>query len=134
LGGGGPSIITTKERKYLTMAKRNPKRSNVVELSWHGNSPDIHCPACGKDVFGSDDKCDHLLLVTCGAGFDYVRPDLKKLADRLEEKDESPFELADKVRSERAFFLSIITSGVACGPVSFEMLVGFEFPERQRAA
>ena len=111
------------------MSKQKP--AQFVELDWRGDFPALYCPACGRGLFAPEGPCDHVLLIsTDSESFDYVRADLRDVAKALAEEGERPCELARKVDPERAFFLSITTSGVGCCPFSIARLVGVEFPQR----
>jgi len=78
----------------------------------------------------AEGPCEHVVVLSHdSAGFDYVHPKLKDIAKETLDEDESIYEFAEKVASDRVFFLTISTQGVACGPFSITSLAGFEFPE-----
>lgn len=110
--------------------------------------PALHCPACGAQTLApdgeGDEPCEHLLYVFLPEVDDFlhVAPDFEALfRRRLAERESAASEGEDELvcgsevisalldelgsRPSTIFGLSWTTSGMACGPVSSTVYVGF---------
>jgi hypothetical protein len=106
-----------------------------VEQEFGVPPPEFHCPVCGRPAVETADDpakaCAHLVFFYSGLvnEFIYTRPDFDAKAKAYEEDDEVD-NLEDylaKTELGAGFFaLEIGYGGMACGPVWFSDIVGFD--------
>ena len=111
-------------------------RQIKVEWPFNAAPPPLFCPACGKRIIGSTEVlaevCPHLDFVHFEGELEYASESVKALVEALEAKAadaDEDVEVLDellKVESATRFVVSITTSGMACGPISTTVDVGFD--------
>jgi hypothetical protein len=105
-------------------------RQISLTMPFNAPPPPVFCPACGAQVLFTDDEprpCVHVVymwhsetgLVHAGAG---AGPRLAQLGDRCKAED-----AAATLRAEHQFALDISYGGMACGPVWYQVQIGFDF-------
>jgi hypothetical protein len=94
----------------------------------------IFCPVCGHLIMGEDegDKCKHVMFTYIDVVGEFldVAPKYKEILRKIEEDEDvsDPFgEAVEKIKEPGVLFLSLTTSGVACGPVSSTACVAINF-------
>lgn len=126
---------------------------NMVTIDWpcDAEAPSWFCPACGKQTVDSEDglverPCPHLAFLYLKEidEFEYIKENVKALVEKErqaadaekdgkeEERDEmSDYELLKKALSQDSAFaiFEITTSGMACGPVSSTVCIGYRLFE-----
>jgi hypothetical protein len=104
-----------------------------VEQPFGYDPPAVYCPACGSPIYTPDEmsSCKHLLYAWMSeSGFDYVAPAIESLVEKLEEDadvDDPLSELQSKIDNEHVAIIDLHFGGMACGPVSFNDVYGFDF-------
>jgi hypothetical protein len=95
--------------------------ARVYELDYIG---EVYCPVCGAKVYGEDSvECPHLLFV-------YEDGDLLYAQERIEEACEESEEGCGidelvELSPPDSVVVVMSESGIACGPYSFDVAVGF---------
>ncbi|MCC6049487.1 MAG: hypothetical protein LM580_02200 [Thermofilum sp.] len=98
--------------------------ARVYELDYIG---EVYCPVCGAKVYGEDSvECPHLLFV-------YEDGDLLYAQERIEEACEESEEGCGidelvELSPPDSVVVVMSESGIACGPYSFDVAVGFAVP------
>jgi hypothetical protein len=98
--------------------------ARVYELDYIG---EVYCPVCGAKVYGDDCvECPHLLFV-------YEDGDLLYAQERIEEACEESEEGCGidelvELSPPDSVVVVMSESGIACGPYSFDVAVGFAVP------
>jgi hypothetical protein len=98
--------------------------ARVYELDYIG---EVYCPVCGAKVYGEDCvECPHLLFV-------YEDGDLLYAQERIEEACEESEEGCGidelvELSPPDSVVVVMSESGIACGPYSFDVAVGFAVP------
>lgn len=94
----------------------------------------IHCPVCGTILLSEDAEgtCPHLLYVHIDlvGEFTQLAPAVEELIEALseEERDDvcwSEF-LPERLAEPSMLHLALNESGMACGPVFSQLLIGFD--------
>jgi hypothetical protein len=105
-------------------------RQIAVTMPFNAPPPSVFCPVCGTQVLSTDDEptpCGHVVyiwhsdagLVHAGGG---AGPRLQQLGERCKAED-----AAATLKAEHQFALDISYGGMACGPVWYQVQVGFDF-------
>ena len=126
---------------------------NTMTIDWPcgAEPPSWFCPACGKQTVDPEDglvepPCPHLefLYLTEIDEFEYIKENVKDLLEKErqagdaeedgkeEERDEmSDYELLKNHMSRDSTFVifELTTSGMACGPVSSTVCIGYRLFE-----
>ena len=107
---------------------------NCAELEVDLATP-LFCPACGKVIFGEGDdgtKCRHVIFTfvsELGEFFD-VSAKYQEIIEKIED-GEDVFDFLEEARKQinkpSILFLSVSSSGMACGPVSSTASVAIDF-------
>lgn len=109
-----------------------------IDLPFGQDPPGLYCPMCGKPVHGEniDPSCQHILFTYLDAagGFMYVKPEVAKIVDKISDDENEDSEdllkkLMKKINRKSAMCLSVTSSGMAGGPVSYTTYVGIDFAE-----
>ena len=127
---------------------------NTVTIDWPcgAEPPSWFCPACGKQTIDSENglvepPCLHLefLYLTEIDEFEYIKENLKDLIEKErqagdaeeggkeEDWDEmSDYELLKNAMNRDSTFVTfeLTTSGMACGPVSSTVCIGYRLFEK----
>ena len=118
---------------------------SIVEINWPSGAaaPTLHCPRTGNIVLKADEATDQpaspyvtFVYVDEVGEFDFIRDDLRERLDAAREQldlsDDDDY-VSDLDVLLRHTFLGgvpmvyeITTSGMACGPVSFTVYIGFD--------
>jgi len=118
---------------------------NLVEVNWPSGAPapTLHCPRTGNIVLKSDEATDQpaspyvtFVYVDEVGEFDFIRDDLRERLDAAREQlnpsDDDDYVSDLEVLLKHTFLgrvpmvYEITTSGMACGPVSFTIHIGFD--------
>ena len=116
-----------------------------IDYPFGAESKPLYCPACGTMVLAVDEPvsqpaCEHVdfVYVDTAGEFEYIKPELEKIVTELNENEDPDYEddpwgtLYEKVQGNTKFVMEIITSGMACGPVSLTVAVGFDMHPQSR--
>ena len=94
----------------------------------------IFCPVCGQLIMGEDegDKCKHVMFTYIDVVGEFldVAPKYKEILEKIEEDEDirNPFAKAvEQIKEPGVLFLSLTSSGIACGPVSSTACVAVDF-------
>jgi hypothetical protein len=105
-------------------------RQISLSMPFNAPPPAVFCPVCGMQILSTADEptpCEHVVyiwhsdagLVHAGTG---VGPRLKLLGERCKAED-----AAALLKAEHQFALDISYGGMACGPVWYQVQIGFDF-------
>lgn len=106
-----------------------------IEQPFGTESPNVHCPICGKTTidYDSDAVCEHLafIYVSEGGAFIYTSKDFQKRT-RLEDiegysSDDLESLIYDADYKNELLVLEITHGGMACGPVWCTIVFGFDY-------
>lgn len=112
--------------------------ATLIDLDFHDEASGLHCPLCGVAIVVPEEDiftCPHLLFAWIDVVGDFLdeqtRPEIRELAC-CEEEDEfySPLDEEFLAKCPRNTVVFALTEhGMACGPVSTTVAVGFKFPD-----
>jgi hypothetical protein len=119
--------------------------ATVVDIDWPDGAPapTLHCPRTGKIVLKADEATDQpaspyvtFVYVDEVGEFDYIRADLRECLDDArdtldnggdnEHMSDVEILLNHTSLGRVPIVYRITTSGIACGPVSFTVYIGFD--------
>lgn len=121
------------------------QKINLVEINWPSGAlaPTLHCPRTGNVVLKADEATHQpaspyvtFVYVDEVGEFDFIREDLRERLDtareQLEQRRDDDYISDLDVLLEHTplgrvpVVYEITTSGMACGPVSFTVHIGFD--------
>jgi hypothetical protein len=120
------------------MSEESKPQYAIIERECGGDIS-AFCPICGKPTAKSSDEdpdytpCEHLAFLYLGliSDFEYRSDDFKKRTEALDRKDLNfdNFQkyLEDAGYDNRLLALEISQSGIACGPIGFSEIYGFDY-------
>ncbi len=126
------------DRKKVAVEKSSPQFAQVAQ-PFGCNPPEVHCPICGAPVveLGPDGEainpCVHAAFVYSGlmGGFAYESEDFKRRAMDADpdDLDFSEFQkaLTTLGYGNNMLAIEITYGGVACGPMWFKDVYGFDY-------
>jgi hypothetical protein len=112
-----------------------------IEIDWPFNAepPEIFCPICSAPILKNgeelNDFCDHVEFVYLDEIGDFLFAsksiaqaveDAREKAENDNDDDFEVIEFLDARSNPAGFSLALTTSGMACGPVSSTIRVGFD--------
>jgi hypothetical protein len=116
--------------------RATPPSAPVLSLSWAGMPPTLHCPACGRGIFGEagGDYCEHVLAVANDTtqAIEFNDDEFEKrfhaIVERVHKESGTDTELNDWVDSALSFEASVELLGQACADSesAFVMSIGTE--------
>lgn len=109
-----------------------------MEWPFDAEAPDVHCPACGAQVLKKNDAvtqpaCAHVKFVYLAEidDFDYLDARIEsQLEERRNAAPDDDLSNGEMLRGldgpSTCFVYELTTSGMACGPVSSTVRIGFD--------
>jgi hypothetical protein len=99
---------------------------SVRELEFEGIG-DVYCPVCGRKVYGEGGEvCPHVLFIMEDGELAYAQDWLLAICEKLAEGCDYT-DLVNLAPSG-SVIVAMSETGIACGPISYEVIVGFEVP------
>ena len=127
---------STGKKLVTKVAKKVPAPTNLpyaeIELEFGAEPPMIHCPFCGNSYYETDKACPHLVFIHMGAigGFDFQRKDFEKKAESLSDEDQMVLSTKEQLQKmgygASLIALEVTYGGMACGPVWYTDVYGFD--------
>ncbi|HAT12138.1 MAG TPA: hypothetical protein DCS97_16500 [Planctomycetes bacterium] len=105
-------------------------RQIPLSMPFNAPPPAVFCPVCGKRVLsteGAPTPCEHVVYIWhSDAGLVHAAAAaahrLQQLGERCKAED-----AAATLKAEHQFALDISYGGMACGPIWYQVQVGFDF-------
>lgn len=126
----------------MTEKKSKPQYSRI-ELPFGCEPPVVHCPICGQATLdaqgGGVTPCPHLAFIYVGetSEYEFTSADYNQRTSDLDDEDidfDNFSELLSKAGYGNNFLaLEVTYGGMACGPVWFTVIFGFDYGSLAKA-
>lgn len=102
-----------------------------IELPFGSDPMHIFCPACGKNIT-EDDICEHTIFTYLDVINEFMSvsdkyKEIAKSIDENEDCDDKVEEFIKHLEGECILLLTVVSSGMSCGPTSSAVTACIDF-------